>query len=416
LKLLESRATPTVLERLRRLVAPPPLETTYDDAPAAFTDYHADRLREAREQADQIRTDIATAVVALESGLESLESYEDERDRVEDVVSNVAIKRRSQLENLSLSDDPAELGDAVETFLQDRSDLSQKEAAIVRQIELPTDYQEAVEEFKEAVQRLDQFLDNEYELLETLETLEALVDKRRDQLGRIEDLEAEIADLDPESIEDQLHTKRAELDDLKESALREEYHDLEKQLDAIETERQEILSDIGSAAAECRRSLRKLIYAIENDGVDIEADLAVLKELRDGETAALLERDPEHVSAVAETVAAEVTADHLDDSERASLLDGLAALQKFPDQANRVEELEQEYTRLEDRLQTHEFQQRKQEFKNTIERLEAELDTIQAERDRLEDQLSAPRESLSETENRIEEVLIEQISGDVTIE
>jgi chromosome segregation ATPase len=405
-----------VLERLRRLVAPPPLETTYDDAPTAFTDYHDDRLREAREQADRIRTDIATAVVDLESGLESLESYEDERDRVEDVVSNVAIKRRSQLENLSLSDDPAELGDAVETFLQERSDLSQKEAAIMRQIELPTDYQEAVEEFKEAVQRLDQFLDNEYELLESLETLEALVDKRRDQLGRIEDLEAEIADLDPESIEDQLQTKRAELDDLKHGDLREEYDNLEEQLDALETERQEILSDIGSAAAECRRGLRKLIYAIENDGVDIDTDLAVLKELRDGETAALLEREPEHVSAVAETVATEVTADHLDDSERASLLDGLEELQEFPDQANRIEELDQESTRLEDRLQTHEYQQRKQEFKNTIERLEAELDTIQAERDRLEDQLSASRATLSEIENRIEELLTKQIPGDVTIE
>jgi chromosome segregation ATPase len=398
------------------MVAPPPLETTYDDAPGAFERYHADALREAQEDAEAIRTDIATAVVDLESGLSTLEAFEDDRDRVEDVVSHVATKRRSLVNNLSLSDDPAELRDTVETFLQDRSDLSRKEAAILRQIELPADYREAVEEFKNTVERLDQYLANEYELLEALETLEELVAKRREQLECIEDIEADIAKRDPESIEEELKSKRAGLDDLNQSDLRDGYEELERQLDAIETEQNGIVSEIGSAASECRRGLRKLIYAIENEGVDIDTDLSVLKELRDGETDALLDRDPEHVETVVQTVAAEISPQHLDDSERSRLLDGLEGLQGFSDQAYRIEELAADHTTLDERIRTHEFRQSKQELKETIQSLENELDNIQSERTRLEKRLSEARDSLRNIETQIEEVLEEHVPGDVTVQ
>lgn len=412
----ERITTVTVLQRLRRIISPRPLETTYDDAPNAFEEYHAEALSDARDEAESIQTEIATAVVELESGLSALESFEHDLDRVEDVVSNVARKRRALLENLSLKDDPAELRDSLATFLEDRSDLSQKEAAILKQIELPSEYREAVDDFKTSIERLDRYLSNEYELVESQKRLQELVADRREQLDRIAQIEEKIAELDPESVEAELEAEQEELNELLESDLRNDYEELEQQLEAIETERDEIVSEISSAAAESQRGLRKLIYAIENEGAKINTDLEVLKELRDGKIDAILNRDPNHVECVIGTVANETFDDHLDESEQSRLFGGLERLENLSDRAERIKTLDSEQARLEERIQSHEFQQRKRQLKQMIESLEQKLDEIRAERQRLEERLNDATETKKQIETKIKEVLEEQIPGDVTLE
>lgn len=404
-----------MLERLRRWLRPEPLETTVEEAAEAYREHRSATIEDADEEAEAVRTELGTALEQLDAGLEALGEVEQERDPVEDVLANVVTRRRSLIDDLRLPEDPEALEDAIEAFLEARSDLSRKEAAVLQQIDRPERYEQALERFQDAVDRLDRFVAEQYDAVRTAERLDELVDRRRDALEDAERLSRELAELPIEKAEETLSERRSALTSFRDGETRAEYERLQRELDEARERRDEVVADVNAAIARTGRGLKKLIYRAEQGDLALDADTDLLEELRDGETNAVLDRDPAAVAEQAAAVADAVTGEYVEGSDREKLLDGLSALEDLPDRSERIADLDDQIEELVDRIDQHDAVERERELERRVEEAEQERERLEDERERLQDELASSRATVGDVEDRIEATLDEAVAGEVRI-
>lgn len=404
-----------MLDRLRSWLRPEPIETSYDDAATAFRERRADAIDRAAEEAEAVRAELADALEDLDEGLAALADVEDERAPVEDVLDNVVTRRRSLVDDLRLPEDPEALADAVEAFLEARSDVSRKEAAVLQQIDRPERYERAVERFQDAVDRLDGFVADEHEAVRTAERLDALVERRREAIEDVERLRRDLEEISVEEAEDALAEHRSTLEAFRDGDAMAEYERLRRELDDARERRDGVVADVNAAVAKTSRGLKKLIYRAEQGDLALDADVDLLEELRDGRTPAVLDRDPEDVAAAVGSVADAVTGEYVDGSDRDKLLQGLGELEDLPERAAAIDEIERETASLQQRLDEHDAPDREHELERRVEEAERELEERERERERIEEELAAAREAVEDAEERIAATLDEAVPGDVRL-
>lgn len=404
-----------MLEWLRDLFADDPFEATYDEAAERFRERHADALERAERRAVELRTELEEALDVIDTGLAALADAEVEQDPVADVVDNVVRRRRRSLERLEIPEDPLALEDALEDFLETRSDLSRKETAALRQIEYPEQYSDAVDRFESAVDDLDDFLADERELLDAADDLDELVRRRRDRRAELVDLRDERDAIDVDEARDRLDALGEELDDLRDGPDWEEYEALRDERDDARSERQAVRSDVNAAVAKTGRGLKKLLYAADDGAFSIDADRELLEELRDGDTDAVLDRDPRTVEAAVQALRDAPIEEHVDGTDREKLVDGLDALADIGDQVERLADHRERIAELDDRIADHGAPEREAELRRAIEEARSEVDRRQSERKRLGDRIEEVEDEIGAVEAEIRSRLEEVESGDVTL-
>ncbi|MFB6076710.1 MAG: hypothetical protein ABEK12_01100, partial [Candidatus Nanohaloarchaea archaeon] len=109
------------------------MEVAADAAAEAFRAERADEIDGIREDVDRIRAAVEEAMDDLDAELAAFAGYDDPqgRDRIEDVVDNVAAERRRMIDDLDLPDDPGDLHDAIDGFVDDFVEMTQKESMIL---------------------------------------------------------------------------------------------------------------------------------------------------------------------------------------------------------------------------------------------------------------------------------------------
>lgn len=406
-----------MIGRLLSLFKKEPVEVeSLDRAPETFREQKQDELEDARQSAEDIRDETGDALDELQEFLEDLEDYEDEKNRsiVEDVVDNVAGDRLELLDR-ELPDDPHELLKELEDIVQQFNDVKQKEAAVLEEANLGKELSRAVSDLEDTRDRLKNFLENSYSTVDTLEELEGLAEERQQLQLEVQDLEDEHEEK-KQSIEQKREQKQEtaeEIDGLTESPEWQDYREQEEKLEWLKQERKEKELDLKKAASKMERGMKKLVYQIENKDLDFSGDLSILKDIRDGDQDALLERDTQQIVDAMEEATGVLPMDLLDDSVHQRFMDGAQYLMELEDHHSELAQLREQVENKRQELENHPAREKKQELEKKKKRLERELNDLQQEKQDTSRELERKREELERIENGIRELLETGLDRDV---
>ncbi|MFB6167182.1 MAG: hypothetical protein ABEJ62_02880, partial [Candidatus Nanohaloarchaea archaeon] len=400
-----------VLGKIRQLFGErEPVEVAGTDSiPEVYSREKQQELEQARERADELHREAGQALDELEEFLEDLEDYSDEKDRsiVEDVVDNVAGERLRMIQEHDLPEDPRELHDSLQRFIEEFNSLKQKEAAVLEEAHLGKELGNAIQDVQELQEEIDSFLEQDYRTVDTLEGLQDIADRREELRLDIDQLEME-----KDEKQQQLEQKRQELkeveqdvEDLTSSGRWNGYREQEEAVEELREELEGKEQEFRKAASRMERGMKKLVYQIENGDLEPVDRLEVLKTIRDGDHEKLLERDPHEIVDAVEEATGVLPTDLLESSTHEKFMDGAEYLMELTNRHSDLYQLRDEIERKKQELEGHPVREQKQGLEKQKRQLRRDIEELAEEIAALEEQVEQKRQELQEKGDDLREKL-----------
>ncbi|MFB6076709.1 MAG: hypothetical protein ABEK12_01095, partial [Candidatus Nanohaloarchaea archaeon] len=222
---------------------------------------------------------------------------------------------------------------------------------------------------------LDRLLTDRYDAVERMERLEDLVDRYDRLCAERDDVVSVIDEIDIAAHRSSLEEAEADLEGLRESDTWAEYQDLQAEKEQAEAERREARRAITAAAGKMERGLKKLICAVEHGDRETDADLTILRDIRDGDIDSLLDRDADAVAAAARAARDALPPEMLGDRQQEKFDQGVERLADIGDLAQRIDRLDDRTAELEEDLSGHEAVAREAELEERIDELEDRIES-----------------------------------------
>lgn len=387
------------------------------DAAEVFRRERAEELERARDRFSEIREDVDLALADLDQALADLAGYDDAEGRsmIEDVVDNVVRQRRDAIDAVG-GDGPRELKEELDGFVDDFLEMTQKESMVMDAIgEAKQPVFEALDAVKSHRDDLDRFLDTGHAAMERDRDLRSAVDRLEDLRGERDTVAAELAGIDIETLRRELDSAEAELDELHDGEEWTEYGEVRSDLEDARGDRASVERDVERAMNALERGLKKMVYEVEHGDLSVDADLDLLKSVRDGETGVALS-EPEAVSDAVGAAAEALPPDLLGDRQAEKFRGGARTLADLPDLAEEHGWLDDRVAELEEAVADHPAPAREEELEARVGQLEDRIAAraerrkdLRARREELEDEIAAVEDEIA---SMLEDALDREVRGD----
>lgn len=372
-----------------------PLQVEVRQAHEQFLEEKGEEIETAEEELQELREGVEEALEELDRELERFEGYQDVEGRnvVEDVADNIVSDRRRMVENFSIPEDPRELGEELDRFVDRFREMKRKESEVLKVVgDDKKPVFDALDTVKDWRDRVSGFLEGKHPVLETHQALQENVEELRELDHRKEQVEEELEEVDPGSVREDIKEVEERLDQLHAGEEWEEYQDLKQELAEARDKEEQVRREVKKGVNRMERGLKKLLY--EKSSIDRRE---ILEDIRDGEIEEILRRHPGEVEDAVEEAVETMPGDLLGERQE----------NKFRDAADRLSDLSRMTERLEstrEKVQELEEQVREHPAPVKEDQLAAELDELQGELENRRKERRALREELEEVESRIEEL------------
>lgn len=394
-----------------------PLRTSYETAVEDFKKRKQEEIKEVRRESERLISETEEAVGFLDEELKRIDeddrSYD--RDVIEDVMNNVMTKRRRDIDDLEIPDDPVELCANLEEFIERFQDMSQKEQAVMNEVRLPDEFYEALENLQTLYGDLEKFLNSEYTLLENYRDLQNAVSERQENLETVEDLRTEVESLKVKELEERKDELTDEIEELKQGPSWEEYEELKQELEDAKGKREKRVQEVSHATSRAERGVKKIVYEAKNGELTVGADTRVLENIRDADANELL-RESERVEAASKSLKQELPDDVPEGKDREKLKDALDKLVDITEISDEVESLQKRIESLEEEVDKHDAAEKKRQLEEEKSDVQDQLDEEYRKRDELQKRVEKNQETIRELEEEIERLLDESIDGEVKVD
>ncbi|MFB6204161.1 MAG: hypothetical protein ABEJ75_00785 [Candidatus Nanohaloarchaea archaeon] len=391
-----------------------PFQVQVEEADEFFAEKKKDELEKAEEKAGEHREDIEEALEELDHELETLKEHSDEKDRaiVEDVAENIAKDREKMISGIDLQASPEKLHEQLEEFLEDFQTMTQKEAAVMENV--PSDIPQKLEKVRKETESLEDFLGNEYTVLEhrseledAVEELERLEDEREHVKERLEKIEES-------NTGQELEEKKEELEELHESSAWQDYEKTREELQELKSEKRSVKKEMRRELSRSERGMKKLVYQAENGEIELE-HLDLLKRVRDGELDSLREK-PAETEAAVEEARKKLPAGLLDESQRKKLLEALDELERFTAYTENLQQLEKEIQGKNEELENREILEKEKRLEKEIDRLSDRVEEKGEDRRELRERLEEIKDEYRQTSEQIKDILDSEFVREIKYE
>ncbi|MFB6114657.1 MAG: hypothetical protein ABEK04_00045 [Candidatus Nanohalobium sp.] len=367
------------------------IQTSWRNADEAFREEKSGELKEAREEAENFKERTGEIVERIEEGLEAFNDYDDINDIqiVEDVAQNFYRSRKRLIENFDPSEDIEEHLEDLEEFLAEFNDVSRKEGEVMKHIRKDApQLSDSLDELMSHKEDIQDFIDTRYQVVVQLEMVEEHMGELEGLEEDLEEAEEELEGKDTRSIREDIEDLEEKLDSLEETDRWKKLKTLEREEKELEQKKKNKRKEIKSSISEMDRGLKKLIYAIENEGLTFEGDKEKLEKLKDREFDELDEISEELEEALDKIEDEGLVGDRQLEKFRT----GVEDLQGFKDLKASIEELEKELADVRESIEEKDVEEEKEELEQSKKQLEKDLSE---KKDRIRD--------LEEKRNRAEE-------------
>lgn len=393
-----------------------PLRTSYETAVEDFEKRKQEDIKEVRRESERLISETEEAVGFLDEELKRIDEDDRnyDRDVIEDVMNNVMTKRRRDIDDLQIPDDPVELRVNLEEFIERFQDMSQKEQAVMNEVRLHDEFYEALENLQTLYGDLEKFLESEYTLLENYRDLRNVVSERQESLEAVEDLRTEIESLKIKELENRKDELTDEIEELKQGPSWEEYEELKQELEDAKGKREKRVQEVSHATSRAERGVKKIVYEAKNGELTVGADTRVLEDIRDADANELL-RESERVETASKSLKQELPDDVPEGKDREKLKDALDKLVDITELSDEVESLQKRIVSLEEEVDRHDAAEKKRQLEEKKSDVQDQLDKEYKKRDELQKRVEKNQETIRGLEAEIERLLDESIDAEVNV-
>jgi DNA repair exonuclease SbcCD ATPase subunit len=355
-----------------------------------------EKLQKIEDREQHLISETDRLLDGLRDNLGKVDEYEDIDGikAAEDIAESFYNSRKIMIENFNPEENSESYQEELQKFLEEFNDVDRKEKALMDRMKSDVaGIAQNVQNLDEALADLDEFNNNALNYRKDVEKLrnqysqlEELQNKKEDAEEKLEKTEDEL-----EQLADEVNEVEETIQDLEQGEEWKKREELEKEIEQLNSDRKQIEKRLSSAVSNLDRGLKKLIYQIENRGLEFDGSKANLVNLRD-ENFTELERMNNDLKLAEKKIEKEeiLTGRQLDDF-KAQVSEELS----FVSEAKDITELNQEIQGLREELHNFEVVEKKSGLEHRIEELENE-------RNKLKDQLEAYRRSKEDSYEKIE--------------
>lgn len=382
-----------------------------------FSDRRGSKLKEMDKKSSEYRERCLELLEELEEDLNQLEDFEDRKGRavIEDNIANFISTRKNLIDNFSAPDNIEELHGEFEQFLMEFNEMSQKDGAVLEEAGIEDSFSDSLKELTELEEEIRNFLKTEYKTKERFEEMKGKTQDLKEVHNNLNSLKEDIEELEISKVESNLEDKKEELENLKKGEIKEDYDRIQRKIEDKGDRIDEIYGKFSRAIGRTERGLKKLLYEGEVGKVS-EQGSDILRDIRDGEKKEVINKDSEEVEDAVE--AAEKAAresNELNDKTQEKLLKGLGTLKNFSELKENLQSAKQEKSELEDKLNNHEFTERKDKLGKEKRELERKLSELEEKKDELLEEKNRLEDKGNKLENEMIDLFESEIGKEVEL-
>ncbi|AOV95022.1 hypothetical protein AQV86_03800 [Nanohaloarchaea archaeon SG9] len=348
-------------------------KTSWRDAEQFFRDEKSRELEEARDKKKEHIQRTGELVEQLGEALEAFQDYDDSKDLqvVEDVAQNFYRSRKRLVKNFEASQNMEEHVEEIREFLDEFNDVSRKEGEVMKYVkddskELST----ALENIIGHRERLEAFSEGEYMVVKQLGTVEEFVEEIQRLEEELENAQKELEGKDTRDIAEDIEDIEEKLDEIERSEDWKHKKSLEREKKELEKKKTRKEKEIKSKISEMHRGLTKILYSIENEGLEFKNRKKVLERLESRQIDSLDDPLPEAKEALEKLEEEEI----LEGRDLQKFREGVKGLENFEELKDEVTEFENQIEDVEDGLEGLEIGEKKDELRQRKKRLEDDLE------------------------------------------
>lgn len=394
--------------------APDDLEIQWKEAPDVLHERKGDEIGSVREQASNLMDETQDYLEGLQEGLKDLESYDADNEQIRAIASSFAQARRRTIERFD--PDTTEIiahHDDLQTFITSFTDISEKQEAVFQQMKTESQsFSTALQGIIDHADTVDSFINNNHQLLDVEEQIDDFVSAIKDHNETIKDIQGKIADETIDDLQAQRDGVKDKIDAKRDSDAWERKCALEDEIDDLKAKRSKRKNDIRTAVKKLERGLKKLMYDVEHGNIALDADIRVLRSLREGDAFDVEEPYDELVEAE-KTISSE---NLLSGRKLSTFSDAVDKLEQYESMNEEIETIAETIKSKEEELESRTISDEIEELQEKRDRLNKKIERLKSENEEKRDAIKNHRKQIEQTQDEIASTLSDVLHATVSIE
>ena len=382
------------------------LTVDYSEAPETYRERKLREIEAAEDRAENLKQRTQKHLEELKTDLDEMKQYTDDEGLkvVDDVAEDFAQSQKLTVERAEFSDRIEQHLEDLEDFVSEFNDVSEKQGQVMRRINNRTELLGVLEDVNNHVSNIQDFLSSRYTALQKYRGIKELEEEISQIKDDIQEKKIEKNSISTEEEEEKKEDIEEEIEKLKDSDDWQQLQDKKQRLQELKEEKQEIRNRISKNISTMRRGLKKLIYQVQNDEIEFDAEISKLDKVSEGEYVEAGNIQDELEEARKRIKEEEV----LEPRQIQNFVDASRELSEFEGLIEKRDSLEKEVGELENEIQN-------MSIKEKIEGLERDLrdveDSIERKRSRKADLNKEISELEKERKNKIQDLEVKMNKG-----
>lgn len=403
-----------LLNRIRDYFSDREEEVELENVLDFYRKENKEELDRAQRNAEKLMRETEELVEEFDNSLEELKGYEHEKgiQTVEDVADNFYKSRKKMVKRFDIGNDIEDHIENFSEFVETVNDVSRKEGEVLKFIEkqsgnLPSVIQKLVEHNE----KLEEFKKNSYSAVRAEHKLEKLLNEISERKQELSDLRDQLEGSEKEDLVEKKDKLEQRIDEVENSKEWREKNEREARIEKLEKEKEEIMSELSRQVSAVERPVKKLLYSVENEDLEFEADEGKLEKMLDRKFHEI--EGLEKVLDEAEDKMKEN--DIADRGKRKKFLKAKTELSDLEEKKYNVDQKEKEIEEIRSELDEMTIVSKKEDLKREAEQLRKKIEEKEAEMEEKKREADRLSGEIRDLENKIEDLLNDNLGIQVEL-
>ncbi len=246
-----------------------------------FKEEKKDQLEAEKAKAEELKKQLKEKFFVLEKKVEKLENFKSvsEKPRIDDTVENFYRTRLKLFEKTDLPEDFFELEKELEDFINDFEKVKKKEQIILKRAgeEVDQVFKE-LRELKKISNMFSNLIENNFKSVKTIRSLKRISKEIEELKAKASNLKERKKKIDISTLEKEINEVRKDIREHEKDDRWEKLKELKKEKEELEDRKKNLKKDLSSAASNMERGIKKLVYEVENNDLELGKDVMTMVE------------------------------------------------------------------------------------------------------------------------------------------
>ena len=389
------------------------LEVEPGEAPEIYRERNLKEINTARDRAEDLREKTSSYMQKLKSDLDEMEDYSDDEDLkvVDDVAEDFAHSQKLTVKKAEFSEKIDRHLEDLREFLDDFNDVSEKQGQVMKRINSRTKLLSVLEDINDHVEGTQEFLSTKYSSLKQYRRIKDLSDRIEEIDTEIKEKEMKKNGINTSELEEEKDEIQEDIEGLKDS---DEWQELQKKRDKLEElqqQKEDLEAQISKNISKMRRGLKKLVYQVQNEEIDFEAEIDRLDLITEHEYEEAGDIQEELGEARKKIKEEEL----LEPRQIQNFVDASRELEDFKEMVERKKSLEEKVADLETEVENMDVKEELEGLEKDLRSIEDRIGRKQERKENLESSIQDLKAEKSEKIETLEEEMCEGLNADVSV-